>query len=137
VGKLAAWWCVGAFLWLGDIDLKQRGNIGVDNVGRVVKIDWDCSLNDIHRTEPDPRGRISRKDIELLPNIANFHADQWRSFVTEGCNETILKIIIESASMLDYQYAYVPQQQFDQFVKITPHNPEVFHREVKKNKFNW
>ncbi|WP_342220188.1 hypothetical protein [Rickettsiella endosymbiont of Miltochrista miniata] len=118
-------------LWLDDIDVKQRGNIGVNDSGQVVKIDWDCSLNDMHKIEPDPQGMITAEDIKLLPNIANFHAYQWLSFVTEGCNEAILKIIIDSAPMLDDQYPQVSQQQFDQSIKTNPRNTKVFDEEVR------
>lgn len=119
-------------LWLDDIDVKQRGNIEVNDPGQVVKIDWDCSLNDMHKIEPDPQGMITAEDIKLLPNIINFHAYQWLNFVTEGCNEPILKIIIESAPMLDYQYPHVSQQQFDQSLKTNSRNTKVFDEEIRK-----
>jgi hypothetical protein len=119
-------------LWLDDIDVKQRGNIGVNDSGQVVKIDWDRSLNDMQNTEPDPWATITANDIQLLPNIADFHAYQWLSFVNEGCNEAILKIIIESAPKIGYQYPHVSKNQFDQFVISNPRNPEVFDPEVRK-----
>jgi hypothetical protein len=120
-------------LWLDDTDVKQRGNIGVNASSQVVKIDWDCSLKDMHKTGPnsDPQGMITAEDIESLPNIVNFHAYQWLSFVTEGCNETILKIIIESAPMLGYQYPHVSQRQFDKSLEVGSRKTKEFDEEVR------
>lgn len=102
-----------AALVMDEIDLKP-GNIGIDQ-GRVVKVDGGLSLAIINpdcEANDERSAAITEADIAALPNLKNFHADQWLDFICAGYTQAMLEKILP---ILDN--AYFNSDHFKKFLR--------------------
>ena len=80
-------------MFLQEIDLKN-GNLGLDNKGRVIKIDGDWCFAE-HRYDDELIGQyeITPTAIEMLPYPGGFYAFNWLDLIQEDVAHPVSSIV--------------------------------------------
>lgn len=80
-------------MFLQEIDFKS-GNVGLDYLGRVIKIDGDWSLAPLHDTGYKPESfKITPETLARLPWPVDFYAFNWLDLIMEGVAHTTTRFI--------------------------------------------
>lgn len=109
-------------LWLNEIDFKT-GNVGIDQDGRIIKIDGGLSLIKLNpKFKHLYEGKnldITQVDLEALPNLQTYEACNWLHHIQWNLQKGAMK---EDPTPLDKainQSPYFKQELYQTILRIT------------------
>ncbi|HEY2567431.1 MAG TPA: hypothetical protein VGH95_07015 [Candidatus Aquirickettsiella sp.] len=109
-------------LWLNEIDFKT-GNVGIDQDGRVIKIDGGLSLIKLNpRFKHLYEGKnlnITQADLKALPNLVNYEACNWLHQIQWDSNNGAIKKDPTSLDKAINQNASFKEELYQTILRIT------------------